>query len=58
MSVEETQGDPRILLSRARKEFVAALMKLEVPEIEDGISLIRAHRAGAGTSLESCGGVA
>lgn len=42
VSVEETQGDPRILLSRARKEFVAALMKLEVPEIEEGVLVIRA----------------
>ncbi|MCX6091399.1 MAG: transcription termination factor NusA [Candidatus Bipolaricaulota bacterium] len=42
VSVEETQGDPRILLSRTRKEFVAALMKLEVPEIEEGILVIRA----------------
>ncbi len=42
VSVEETQGDPRILLSRTRKEFVAALMRLEVPELEEGILVIRA----------------
>jgi N utilization substance protein A len=42
VSVEETQGDPRILLSRTRKEFVAALMKLEVPELEEGVLVIRA----------------
>jgi N utilization substance protein A len=48
VSVEETQGDPRLLLSRARKEFVAALMKLEVPEIEDGVLVIRAIAREAG----------
>jgi N utilization substance protein A len=42
VSVEETQGDPRILLSRARKEFVAELMRLEVPEIDEGTLVIRA----------------
>ncbi|MGD9675306.1 MAG: transcription termination factor NusA [Candidatus Bipolaricaulia bacterium] len=42
VSVEQTQGDPRILLSRARKEFVAELMRLEVPEIDEGTLVIRA----------------
>jgi len=39
--VERTQGDPRILLSRAVPEFVAELLCLEVPEIEDGTLVIR-----------------
>ena len=41
MSVEETQGDPRILISRAHPEFVHQLLRLEVPEIEDGILHVR-----------------
>jgi N utilization substance protein A len=41
VSVEKTQGDPRILLSRAAPEFVEQLMRLEVPEIEDGVLVIR-----------------
>ncbi len=41
VSVEKTQGDPRILLSRAAPEFVAELLRLEVPEIEDGTLVIR-----------------
>jgi len=41
MSVEETQGDPRIVLSRAAPQFVEQLMRLEVPEIDEGILLIR-----------------
>jgi N utilization substance protein A len=41
VSVEETQGDPRILLSRAHPEFVHQLLRLEVPEIEDGTLVIR-----------------
>jgi len=41
VSVEKTQGDPRILLSRARKEFVHELLRLEVPEIEEGILVVR-----------------
>jgi len=41
MSVEETQGDPRILISRAHPEFVHQLLRLEVPEIEDGIIHVR-----------------
>lgn len=41
VSVERTQGDPRIVLSRAAPEFVEQLMRLEVPEIDEGILLIR-----------------
>ncbi|MFC2100072.1 transcription termination factor NusA [Candidatus Bipolaricaulota bacterium] len=41
VSVERTQGDPRIVLSRAAPAFVEQLMRLEVPEIEEGILLIR-----------------
>ena len=41
VSVEQTQGDPRIVLSRANPHFVEQLMRLEVPEIEDGVLLVR-----------------
>ena len=41
VSVEQTQGDPRILLSRAAPEFVEQLLRLEVPEIEEGILIVR-----------------
>ena len=41
VSVERTQGDPRILLSRAAPEFVGQLLRLEVPEIDDGILTVR-----------------
>jgi N utilization substance protein A len=41
VSVEQTQGDPRITLSRAAPEFVAQLIKLEVPEVEEGVLVIR-----------------
>jgi N utilization substance protein A len=41
MSVEDTQGDPRILVSRAHPEFVHQLLRLEVPEIEEGILVVR-----------------
>jgi N utilization substance protein A len=41
MDVEKTQGDPRILISRAHPEFVHQLLRLEVPEIEDGILHVR-----------------
>jgi len=41
VSVEETQGDPRILLSRAVPEFVEELMRLEVPEMDEGILVVR-----------------
>src|SRR6056297_1394044 len=35
--VEKRQGGPILRVSRAKNEFVAKLMELEVPEIEDGI---------------------
>ena len=41
VSVEQTQGDPRILLSRAVPEFVEQLLRLEVPEIDEGILIVR-----------------
>ncbi len=41
VSVEDTQGDPRILISRAHPEFVHQLLRLEVPEIEQGILVVR-----------------
>lgn len=41
VSVEETQGDPRILLSRAAPKFVEQLLRLEVPEIEEGVLVVR-----------------
>jgi len=41
VTVEETQGDPRIVLSRAAPQFVEQLMRLEVPEIEEGVLVIR-----------------
>ncbi len=40
--VEETPKGPRLILSRADPLFVAALFKLEVPEIQQGIVEIRA----------------
>lgn len=40
--VEESPKGPRIILSRADPLFVAALFKLEVPEIQQGIVEIRA----------------
>ena len=39
--VEETPKGPRLILSRAAPEFVAALFKLEVPEIAQGIVEIK-----------------
>ncbi|HSH44383.1 MAG TPA: transcription termination factor NusA [Longimicrobiales bacterium] len=39
--VEETSKGPRLILSRAAPEFVAALFKLEVPEIYQGIVEIK-----------------
>jgi N utilization substance protein A len=39
--VEETPKGPRIILSRADPLFVAALFRLEVPEIQQGIVEIR-----------------
>jgi len=41
VSVEETQGDPRITLSRASPDFVEQLLRLEVPEIDEGVLAIR-----------------
>jgi len=41
VSVEQTQGDPRITLSRAAPQFVEQLLRLEVPEIDEGILIIR-----------------
>ena len=41
VSVEQTQGDPRILLSRARPEFVHQLLRMEIPELEEGILVVR-----------------
>lgn len=41
VSVERTQGDPRILISRAHPEFVHQLLRLEVPEIEEGTLVVR-----------------
>lgn len=41
VSVEKTQGDPRILLSRAHPEFVHQLLRLEVPEIDEGTLVVR-----------------
>ncbi|MFQ6118032.1 MAG: NusA N-terminal domain-containing protein, partial [Candidatus Bipolaricaulia bacterium] len=40
--VERTQGDPRILVSRAHPKFVELLLELEVPEIEQGLVKIEA----------------
>ena len=40
--VERTQGDPRILVSRAHPKFVERLLELEVPEIEQGLVKIEA----------------
>jgi N utilization substance protein A len=40
--VEETPKGPRLILSRADPLFVAALFKLEVPEIQQGIVEMRA----------------
>jgi len=41
VSVEQTQGDPRIVLSRASPKFVEQLLRLEVPEIDDGVLVVR-----------------
>lgn len=41
VAVEQTQGDPRILLSRAAPEFVEQLLRIEVPEIEEGVLVVR-----------------
>jgi N utilization substance protein A len=42
MRVERTSGDPRIILSRAAKEFVQKLLELQVPELEQGLIRIEA----------------
>jgi N utilization substance protein A len=41
VSVEQTQGDPRILLSRAHPEFVHQLLRMEIPELEEGTLVVR-----------------
>jgi N utilization substance protein A len=46
--VEKTQGDPRILVSRAHPNFVHQLLALEVPEIERGLVEIKAIAREAG----------
>ena len=47
--VEQTRKGPRIYVSRRVPEFVAGLLKLEVPEIEEGIVEIKAIAREAGT---------
>jgi transcription termination/antitermination protein NusA len=51
--VEETPKGPRLILSRADPLFVAALFRLEVPEIQQGIVEIRgvAREVGGRTKL-------
>jgi N utilization substance protein A len=51
--VEETPKGPRLILSRADPDFVAALFKLEVPEIYQGIVEIRekAREVGGRTKI-------
>ena len=51
--VEETPRGPRLILSRADPLFVAALFKLEVPEIHQGIVEIReiAREVGGRTKI-------
>ncbi len=51
--VEETPKGPRLIMSRAAPEFVAALFKLEVPEIYQGIVDIKgiAREVGGRTKL-------
>ncbi|HEX7050247.1 MAG TPA: transcription termination factor NusA [Longimicrobiales bacterium] len=51
--VEETSKGPRLILSRADPQFVAALFKLEVPEIYQGIVEIKgiAREVGGRTKL-------
>ena len=49
--VEETPKGPRIILSRADPLFVAALFRLEVPEIQQGIVEIRAVAREVGEQL-------
>ena len=51
--VDETPKGPRLILSRADRAFVAALFKLEVPEIHQGIVEIQviAREVGGRTKL-------
>ncbi|MGQ9700435.1 MAG: transcription termination factor NusA [Candidatus Bipolaricaulaceae bacterium] len=35
--VEKTQGEPRVFLSRAHPDFLAKLLSIEVPELEQGM---------------------
>lgn len=42
LKVERTSGDPRLILSRAAKEFVQRLLEREVPEIHQGLLRIEA----------------
>jgi transcription termination/antitermination protein NusA len=53
--VEETPKGPRIILSRADPLFVAALFKLEVPEIQQGIVEIRGGGARGGRPHQAGG---
>lgn len=46
--VEQTRKGPRIYVSRRVPEFVAGLLRLEVPEIEEGIVEIKAIAREAG----------
>ncbi|MCI2424521.1 transcription termination factor NusA [Candidatus Acetothermia bacterium] len=41
VSVQRTQGDPLIILSRSHPGFVHQLLRLEVPEVEDGTLVVR-----------------
>ncbi len=42
LKVERTSGDPRLILSRAAKEFVQRLLEREVPEIQQGLLRVEA----------------
>ncbi|MFQ5796041.1 MAG: transcription termination factor NusA [Candidatus Bipolaricaulia bacterium] len=46
--VEQTQGDPRILVSRTQPGFVERLLELEVPELADGLLVVKAIAREAG----------
>ncbi|MGC9530368.1 MAG: transcription termination factor NusA [Candidatus Bipolaricaulaceae bacterium] len=50
-NVERTQGDPRVYVSRAHPQFVAKLLALEVPEIEQG--LLEVVRVARGPGVRS-----
>lgn len=47
--VERSQGDPKIMVSRAHPKFVERLLELEVPEIEQGLVKIAAIAREPGT---------